>query len=89
MFLPVNQCFLCIFAIIQCSEFIMASKEKGSGRQKRVNLSIAEKLELVRRAESGVSIACVCNKKRVNFFFYFPKKIPGVLMDHFSLVLVH
>ena len=44
--------FLFIIWIIQCSDFIMASKEKASGKRKRVNLTLAQKLELIKKVES-------------------------------------
>ncbi|XP_062854201.1 tigger transposable element-derived protein 7-like [Trichomycterus rosablanca] len=40
----------------------MASKDKVSGKRKRVHLGIAEKLELIKKVESGVSVASVCEE---------------------------
>ena len=40
----------------------MASKQKESGKRKRVDLSIGEKLELIKKLESGVSFVRVCDE---------------------------
>ena len=40
----------------KCYDFIMASKQKESEKRKHVNLSICEKLELIMKLESGVSV---------------------------------
>ena len=39
----------------------MASKQKESGGEKRGSLSIREKLELIKKLESGVSVVRVCD----------------------------
>ena len=40
----------------------MSSQRKGGGKRKRTNLSTGAKLELVKKLESGVSVARVCDK---------------------------
>ena len=43
----------------------MASKQKESGKIKRVDQSIGEKLELMKKVESGVSVVRVCDEYEV------------------------
>ena len=40
----------------------MASKQKDSGKRKHTNLSIGDKLELIKKLESGVSVAKLCEE---------------------------
>ncbi|KAG0722631.1 Retrovirus-related Pol polyprotein from type-1 retrotransposable element R2 [Chionoecetes opilio] len=44
----------------------MASKQKGSDKRKRVNLSTAEKLELIKKVESGVCVEYGVKKQTVS-----------------------
>ena len=43
----------------------MASKQKESGKLKRVNLCTGEKLELIKKLESGVSVVRICDEHGV------------------------
>ena len=40
----------------------MSSKQKESGKRKRVGLSIGEKLELIKKLESGVLVDRICDE---------------------------
>ena len=51
--------FLSFFFVVP---FTMTSKRKESEKRKRTNLSIAAKLELIEKLESGVSVARVCDE---------------------------
>ena len=43
----------------------MASKQKKSGKRKRVNLVIGQKLEFIEKIESGVRVIRVCDEDGV------------------------
>ena len=51
--------FVCVFFSVP---FTMSSQRKGSAKRKRINLSIGAKLELIKKLESGVSVARVCDE---------------------------
>ena len=49
----------------KCFAFSMASKQKESGKIKRVSLSIGDKLDLIKKLDPGVSVVRVCDEHRV------------------------
>ena len=57
-FSNISYCFILIFVV----PFTMTSKHKESEKRKRTNLSIGAKLELIKKMESGVSVARVCDE---------------------------
>ena len=48
------------------SQRSMAHKQKESGKRKRVDQSICEKLELIKKLELVVSVVMICNEYGVN-----------------------
>ena len=63
----------------------MASKQMESGRRKRVVLSIAEKLEPIKKLESGVLVVRVCDvygvkKQAVSDIRRYKDKITSYVM---------
>ena len=49
-----------------CSAFTIASRQNESGGGGHVNLSIGEKLELIKKLESGVSVVRVYDRVNIN-----------------------
>ena len=51
--------------VLKISVLLFLHFQKESGKRKRVNLGIGEKLELIKKLESGVSVVRICDEHGV------------------------